>query len=135
MTTMEEEMRKKREIKYAEKEHEENVARADELAELGKSLTSSFKEKKALDRDDVKRLDRLEKLARKVRNLAGGEDGEVTLDKPPTDLDSGISRIGELAASVGEKVKQTPRQVISASVIDEANVLLEVIRRVRNMMH
>ncbi|HZE72345.1 MAG TPA: hypothetical protein VE135_22775 [Pyrinomonadaceae bacterium] len=133
MTTMEEELRKKREIKFAEKEHRENVARADEITELGKGLTTSFKQKNSLDREDVKRLERLEKLTRKIRNEAGGEDGEVTLENPPTDLNSGVCRIGEVAASVGEKVKQTPRQVISAAVIDEANVLLELIRRVRGM--
>ncbi|HEY6119475.1 MAG TPA: hypothetical protein VIV66_05915 [Pyrinomonadaceae bacterium] len=135
MTTLEEEMRKKREIKYAEKEHEENLVRASELVELGKSLALSFNQKKLLDHDDMKRLDRLEKLTRKIRSEAGGEDGEVTLDKPPADLNAGVCKIGEVATSVGEKFKQTPRQVISASVIDEANVLLELIRRVRSMTH
>src|SRR5215510_15957114 len=67
LTTMEEEMRAKRAIKYAEKEHKENLDRANEIADLGKGLAASFKQKKALDRDDVKRLDRLEKLTKKVR--------------------------------------------------------------------
>ena len=135
LTTLEEEMKKKREIKYAEKEHEENLVRANELVELGKGLATSFKQKKLLDRDDMKRLDRLEKLTRKIRSEAGGEDGDVKLDNPPGDVDAGVCRIGEVATSVGEKFKHTPRQVVSASVIDEANVLLELIRRVRSMLH
>src|SRR4029450_13889892 len=67
LTTMEEEMRAKRAIKYAEKEHKENLDRANEIAQIGKGLASTFKEKKQLDRDDVKRLDRLEKLSKKAR--------------------------------------------------------------------
>ena len=130
---MEEELRKKRELKSAEKEYQENLARADEITELGKGLATSFKQKRLIDHEDWKKLDRLEKLTRKVRNQAGGDDGEVTLDKPPTDLDSGLSRIVEVATAVSQKVRQTPRQVISASVIDEANVLLELIRRLRTM--
>jgi hypothetical protein len=135
LTTMEEELRKKREIKYAEKEHKENLARADEITQLGTGLAQSFKHKKLLDREDMKRLERLEKLTRRIRSEAGGENGEIDLKNPPPDLATGMCRIGELAASVGEKVKETPRQVISASVIDEANVLLELIRRVRTMIH
>jgi hypothetical protein len=131
---MEEEMRKKREIKFAEKEHRENVSRANEIAELGKGLAATFKQKKRLDREDLKQMERLEKLTRKIRSEAGGEDCETKLEKPPGDLDTGVARIGEVAVSVGEKVKETPRQVISASVIDEANVLLELIRLVRNMV-
>ena len=134
LTTLEEELRAKRQIKYAEKEHRENMERANEIADLGKGLAQAFRQKKLLDREDLKRLERLEKLTRKVRSEAGGEDCENPLDKPPADLDSGVTRMGEVAVALGEKVKETPRQVISASVIDEANVLLELIRIVRNMV-
>jgi len=135
LTTIEEEMRAKRQIKFAEKEHRENMARANEIADLGKGLADAFKQKKQLDREDLKRLERLEKLTRKVRSEAGGEDCDTALEKPPADLESGVSRMGEVAVSLGDKVKDTPRQVISASVIDEANVLLQLIRVVRTMVH
>jgi hypothetical protein len=131
---MEEEMRAKRAIKYAEKEHKENLDRANEIAELGKGLAASFKQRKALDRDDLKRLDRLEKLTKKVRSEAGGEDSESKLEKSPSDLGSTVCRIGEVSLSVSEKIKQTPRQVISAEVIDEANALLELIKLARTMV-
>jgi hypothetical protein len=135
LTTMEEEMRAKRAIKYAEKEHKENLERADEIADLGKGLASSFKQKKLLNRDDVKRLDRLEKLTKKARSEAGGEDSDDTLDKKPSDLEGAVSQIHDVSSSLSEKIKQTPRQVLSAGVIDEANVLLELIKVVRTMIH
>lgn len=134
LTTIEEEMRAKRAIKYAEKEHKENLSRAGLITELGKELLASFKLKRRLDREDIRRLDRLEKLTRKIRSEAGGEDNETVLSKPPTDLDSAVSRLAELSASVGDQFKKTPRQVISAEVIDEANVLLEIIKLVRTML-
>jgi hypothetical protein len=37
----------------------------------------------------------------------------------------------DLSKSLKEKVEKTPKYVISTAVIDEANVLLEVIRIVR----
>jgi hypothetical protein len=134
LTTMEEEMRAKRAIKYAEKEHKENLDRANEIADLGKGLAASFKQKKALDRDDLKRLDRLEKLTKKVRSEAGGEDSESSLEKTPSDLASTVCQIGDISLSVSDKVKQTPRQVVSAEVIDEANKLLELIKLARTMI-
>lgn len=131
---MEEEMRAKRAIKYAEKEYKENLDRANEIAEIGKGLAATYTQKKAFDRDDMKRFDRLEKLTKKVRSEAGGEDDEITLQKTPADLAAAVCQIGDVSASVSEKVKKTPRQVISAEVIDEANTLLELIKLARTMM-
>jgi hypothetical protein len=134
LTTVEEEMRAKRAIKYAEKEHMENLARATQISDLGKQLAASFKQKKVLDRDDLRKLERLEKLTRKIRSEAGGEDDEKVLAKRPTDLAAAMNCVGEVAQSVGKQFRQTPRQVVSAGVIDEANVLLELIKVVRAML-
>jgi len=134
LTSIEEEMRAKRAIKYAQREHRENLERADQLTELGKELVASVKKKGKLDREDLRRLDKVEKLARRIRSEAGGQDDDVTLPKPPSDLESAITQLGESAVSVGEQFKKTPRQVISTGVINEANVLLELIKLVRNMV-
>lgn len=128
---MAEEMRVKREIRYAEREHKQNLDRAQEASKLGKDLASSFKQKQTLDRDDLKKLERLEKLANKIREEAGGEDDEEPVQKKPGDLAEAIDCIAQVSASLNEKVQQTPRQVVSAVTIDKANVLLELIRIAR----
>ena len=76
MTSIEEEMRAKRAIKFAEKEYQENIERARELADLGSKLGESFKKNECFDREDWKRLDRLEKLTKAIRSAAGGSDSE-----------------------------------------------------------
>lgn len=128
---MAEEMRVKREIRYAEREHQQNLDRAQELSELGKDLARSFKKKQSLDRDDWKKLERLEKLANKIRNEAGGSDDEQSVEKKPNDLAEAIDSIAKVSASLNERVQQTPRRVVSATTIDKANVLLELIRIAR----
>jgi hypothetical protein len=65
LTTFEEELRAKRAIRLAEKEHEENLKRAREIAQIGKELNDSMKNKPVLDRDSLKKVERLEKLTRK----------------------------------------------------------------------
>ncbi|HET6892252.1 MAG TPA: hypothetical protein VFH31_14215 [Pyrinomonadaceae bacterium] len=131
---MAEEMRVKREIRYAEREHQQNLDRAQELSELGKGLALSFKKKQSLDRDDWKKLERLEKLANKIRNEAGGSDDEQPVEKKPNSLAEAIDCIAKVSASLNQKVQQTPRRVVSTATIDKANVLLELIRIARGFV-
>ena len=133
MTTFEEEIRAKREIKIAEKEHQENLNRAKEIADIGKQL-KDFKDNSALDRDCVKKIERLEKLTKKVRSEAGGDDDEITISPRPTDLPSAMKKISEASETLSKDVQNTPRRVVSASVINNANVLLELIRLARGFV-
>jgi hypothetical protein len=131
LTTYEEEIRAKRLIKIAEKEHQDNVNRAREISQLGKQLQETLKTRNALDREDSKKLERIEKLTRKIRGEAGGGDDEVKLENRPIDLPSTLTRVAEVTECLSKNVQNTPRQVISAAVIDNANVLLELIKIMR----
>lgn len=130
--SMAEEMRIKREIKSAEKDHKQNLERAKEISDLGQELSISFKRNNALDREDIKKLEKLEKLAKRIRSEAGGSEDEVTIEKRPSDLVEAMNCLAKVSASLNEKVRETPRQVISTSIIDKANVLLELVRIVRS---
>ena len=132
LTTFEEELRAKRAIRMAEKDHEENLKRAREIAQLAKELNDSLKDKPVLDRDSLKKVERLEKLTKKVRGEAGGEDEEVEIPNRPADLPATLAQIAEASESLSKGVIDTPRQVVSASVIGKANVLLELIKLVRS---
>ena len=129
LTTFEEEIRAKREIKIAEKEHQDNLNRAKEISDIAKQLKESFKDNATtIDRDCFKKIDRLEKLTKKVRSEAGGDDDEITISPKPTDLPSAIKQIADASETLAKDVENTPRRVVSASVIGNANVLLELIR-------
>lgn len=131
LTTFEEEMRAKHAIKLAEKDHKENLDRAREIALIGKELQESLKGKSTLDRNSLKKIERLEKLTKKIRGEAGGEDEEVEIIDRPTDIAAAAAKIAEKSESLSKNVQSTPRQVVSASVIGEANVLLELIKMLR----
>ena len=131
--SIEEEMKAKRAIRYAEAEHKDNLERAREVSQLGAKLQSSFVTKKFLDREDSKRLDRLQKLAKQLRSKAGGSNAETTLEEPPATLETAICRVAESSESLSKLVQNTPRQVVSTAVIDEANVLLQLIELVRRL--
>ena len=133
LSEIEEELKAKQAIKYAEKGHKENLNRAKEIADIGKELKASVNETPLMGRESHKKLERLEKLTRKVRGEAGGDDQEVELPDRPADVPSTITRIAEAAETLSKDVQNTPRQVVSASVIEKANVLLELIKIVRTL--
>lgn len=131
MGSFEDEIRAKRAIKLAEKDHKENLERARELSDTAKWLQGVLKDKTTIDRPASKKLERLEKLTKKIRSEAGGEDEEVKIVDRPADITSAINQIAESANALCKEVQDTPRQVVSASVIGKANVLLELIKLLR----
>ncbi len=133
LTSLEEELNAKRAIKLAEKDHEENMDRAREIGQIGKDLHGCLKNKFSVDREFLKKIERLEKLTKKVRGEAGGEDEEVTITKHPSDVSSSIAQIAEVSETLSKDVLNTPRQVVSASVISTSNVLLELIKIFRTL--
>ena len=133
LSPMEEEMRVKRQIEATDKAHKENVNRARTLVSLSESLVTAYKANNQLSRDDLKKLERAEKLVKKIRDDAGGCDQEVDPEESPKDLSTALDRMMELSDSLKERVEKTPKRVVSTAIIDEANVLLELIRMVRTM--
>lgn len=131
VNSLDEEMRSKREIKFAQKEYQDNLDRARNLSFLGTVINGSFKQKNSLDQEDLKKLEKAEKLTKGIRNAAGGSEDDVKIEKPPTNLASALNMFEALTESLKKKVEKTPKHVVSAAVIDEANVLLELIRIVR----
>jgi hypothetical protein len=130
-TALDYELRAKREIKYAEKEHQENLTRAREASELGNALAAAFKENRSLGAADLKKLEKLEKITKKIRNEAGASDDEFELERKPQDLAEAVDGVAKVSTSLSQKVLKTPRRVVSTSIIEDSNVLLELIRIVR----
>jgi hypothetical protein len=120
-------------IKHEEEQHKDMVERADEAALIGEQLLTSFRKNKAFDRDDLKKLERMEKLARKIRGGAGGSDDDEPLENPPQQLDAAVSRLSEVADKLNKSVQKTSRLVISAAVINSSNELIELIKHIRGI--
>ena len=124
----ENEMLVRQKIKADEKVHQENVERAREAAQLSVEIRDAFLSAKAFGRTEEKKLERLEKITRKIRSEAGGSDGDETLDDPPSQIEPALARLAEVSDKLRKRVEKTPRQVVSADVIERANEVLEIIR-------
>jgi vacuolar-type H+-ATPase subunit I/STV1 len=125
------EMLARQDIRAAQKDYEENLERAREAAQLSTEIRNSYLQNRAFGRTEQKKLERLEKVTRKIRSEAGGSDGDVTLENAPSQIEAALERLAELSEKMRKGVEKTPRQVVSATVIERANELLEIIRYVR----
>ena len=126
-----EEMLGRAAIKNLEENHKETVERAREAAQLGAELRSVFRKGQPLGRDELKKLERMEKLSRSIRGRVGGSDDDDPLADPPRDLEAAFGRLADTSEDLRKSVEKTSRHVVSAAVIERANDLLQLIRVIR----
>jgi HPt (histidine-containing phosphotransfer) domain-containing protein len=129
-----EEIIKRAEIRHEEETHKEMVDRAGEAAQIGGEILSDYKKNSALSGEDLKKLDRLDKLAHKIRGSAGASE-DVALEDPPSQLEDAVKRLADASDLLNKSVQKTSRLVISAAVIDRSNELIGLIKRIRNIQH
>jgi hypothetical protein len=128
-----EEMLRRAEIKHEEESHAEMVERSDEAAQIGEEILDSFDKNKSLTTDDFKKLERMEKLARKIRSSAGGSDKMEGSEDPPGKIAAAVARLAELSGASKKSVAKTSRLVISAAVIKNSNEMIGLIRHIRSI--
>jgi hypothetical protein len=128
------EMRYRAAVRHEEETHREVIERAEEIGEISTELVKRYDAQKNLGRDDLKSLERIEKLARKIRGNAGGSDTEHSLETPPDRLDAAVERLSELSGQLKDGVKKTSRMVVSAKVIQRSNEVIQVVKIIKNFL-
>ena len=131
------EMRAKMILKEEKKRYDENVARAREVSQLASQVRESFDARQTLSSDDAKRLERLEKLTKRIRNEAGGSDSDEDKDAKDlvAEMKDALKKVADMADDLQKMVEKTPRWVVSAAVIDQANKLIGLVQRLRGANH
>jgi len=124
-------MLRNHEVKRREAIYKENLERAKEGALLGAEICDAYQKQHSLGSPERKKLGRIEKLAKTIRNDHGGGEDEQLLKEPPKDLSEAVTRLAQLSEHLKNKVEKTPKHVVSTSVINSANQLLEIIRLIR----
>ena len=122
-------------IKAEKKAYEEHVERAKEAKQIAVDLKTAYEAKQALGSADQKKLERLEKLTRRIRNEVGGSDDDADPKELPKSLGEAVESMVKMTEELCDQVEKTPRHVISAAIIDQANKLIGVIQFVRDFRH
>lgn len=125
----------KQRIKNEEKEYQELLQRGEEAAKLSEELNKSLENTQNLASEDIKKLERLEKLVKKIREELGAKDDgidneEMQNEKPPT-LFKALNHIKEGTANLLSEIKKAGRHSISVIAIESSNSLLKLVRFIR----
>jgi len=128
----ESEMRAKLALSRDKKLYDENLARARDTAETASQLLESYRAKKSFSSEDQKKLERIEKLTRRIRNEAGGTETDIEIEASPV-METAMKSVADMAEELRKEVEKTPRHVISTAVIDQANKLIGLIQHVRDL--
>jgi hypothetical protein len=127
------EMLKEMELKREEGDYKEHLARAKENAQLAGELKETYSRRKTLEAPDLKKLGRIEKLARQIRSRAGGEETKDELKETPQHVEAALERLARLSTELQKKVESTPRQVVSTAVIKRSNEIVELVKYIRTL--
>jgi hypothetical protein len=128
------EMRSRLAIERAEDEHKKFVEDVNKLDELSSVVAGSYRDSSRLSSDDFKKIENIEKLARRILSRAGGsavDDDELKKLAIP----DAIERLGAAAAAIKRNVLAETRHVVSATVIGQSNEIInlaQLIRRAKN---
>jgi hypothetical protein len=124
--------RKRLALKEEKKNHEEHLDRAREARDMAAELQKIYEIAHSFNAADRKKLERLEKLTRRIRNEVGGSQTDADpKDLPPT-IDLAVPLLAGMAKELCDEVEKTPRRVVSTSIIDQANKLIALIQYVRD---
>jgi hypothetical protein len=119
-------------IDQEKKDHEELLKRGDEALKLTEALEKSFAANNKLSTEDFKKLERLEKLVKKIRTDLGGDDeDESAEEKSPSTLENAFNTLKETTVKLVDELKKSTRYSISVIAIESSNVLLKVVKFLR----
>lgn len=120
----------KRRIKAEQEEFQELIDRGEEAVKISDEVYKSFEAKKNLTAEDSKKIERLEKVVKKIRQDLGAEDDGNDDDKiaKPSSLQNTLTNIKETTTGLLSELKKTTRHSISVIAIQSSNSLLKLVR-------
>ena len=122
---------KKQEFERMRKDFEEMLENGEQAVKLTEEVEYSFNKNNKLTSNEIQKLEKIEKLLKKIRKeLGGDDDDEVKIEKPIT-IKSAISTLKETSANLYAELKKTSRYSISAVAIQSSNTLIDIVRYIR----
>jgi hypothetical protein len=110
-------------IARADRAFEETQAAADEIVGLAERLQDRVRERGSLGEGDRKAIDRLKKLAKKIRRDFGGEGAPRLSDVPET-IVALAEAIGERARDIDAHIDKATRYEVNSKLVVLAGDLM-----------
>lgn len=113
-------------IEREEKDYDELLKRGEEALKLGEELEKSFAQNNRFSSDDQKKLDRLEKLVKKIRKELGGDEMEE--EENLSTNQNAVKMLQSKSVTLFNELKKASRHTISVVAIESSNALIKAVR-------
>jgi len=123
----------KQRIEREKKDFAELLSRGEEAVKLSNELEKSFSQNNLLSGEDKKKLDRLEKVVKKIRNEIGADDDDevIEIDNKPLSVLNALKALQNNTVKLVDELKKSTRYSISVVAVESSNLLLKVVRFLR----
>ena len=123
----------KQRIEREKKEFAELLSRGEEAVKLSNELEQSFSQNNQLSNDDRKKLDRLEKIVKKIRDEIGAKDDDEAseIDNKPLSVMNALKALQNSTVELVDELKKSTRYTVSVVAVESSNLLLKVVRFLR----
>lgn len=132
------ESRARLKIEQEKKDYEELLERSEEAVALSNELEETFTTSKTISEEETKKLEKLEKLVKKIRSELGGSDDDSENDRDnteanskPKSLNAAFKSLQSNAASLLKEIRKSTRYSISVTAIRTSNALLKVLKFIK----
>ncbi len=123
----------KQRIEKEQEDYNEMIERGEEALKISEQLSVSYDKNKSFSKSDFEKLDRLEKLLKKIRKELGGDDGdsEDENENKPSNLGDAVTNLRKNTINLFDELQKTTRYSISAIAIQSSNTVLNIVKFMR----
>ena len=122
---------KKQEFERIKKDYEEMLENGEQAVKLTEEVELSFNKNKKISSTEIQKLEKIEKLLKKIRKELGGDDDDDVKPEKPASIKSAIETLKESSVNLYNELKKTSRYTISAVAIQSSNKLIDIVRYIR----
>lgn len=119
----------KQRIERDKKDFAELLSRSEEALKISGELEKSYVQNNSFSSEDQKKLDRLEKVVKKIRNEIGGDDDDE--EETPSSMLLALKNLQSNTLQLVEELKKTSRYSISVVAVESTNALLGLVKFLR----
>ncbi len=121
----------KQRIEREKKDFDELLDRTDEALQITDQLEKSYAQNNYFSADDQKKLDRLEKVVKKIRNEMGGDNDDADSEAAPSSIANALENLKITTGKLADEIKKTSRYSVSVIAVQSSNTLLRVVQFLR----
>lgn len=120
----------KQRITRERKDFDEMIENSEEALKISVELEKSFVKNSGFSVEDQKKLERLEKVVKKIRSEMGGDSDDEAEEKPSSVADA-LQTLKTGTNNLVSEIKKTSRYSVSVVAVQSSNALLKVVRFLR----